>query len=204
MKVNGWNGREESLSDLGWETEVTLGDQWFDFLSKADAAPGFRVSLFGKTFRAEGVDQTVRDFWQNGLEKPLSVQPVYGKNIPKYPKWTYWGPTLAVLLLPLFHAGTNSMCRIYSLLCHIPHSVVVWAPPLGLWWVFGRVLQVRRASSFCLQCELHLHFWEVGIHIARATLPHLPKLKQPSCMHPFVLSLCSWICLHLKSAETFS
>lgn len=187
MKVNGWNGREESLSDLRWETEVTLGDQWFDFLSEADTAPGFRVSLFGKTFREEAVDQTVRDFWQNGQEEPVSVQLVCGKNIPNYPNGLTEDPH-SVLLLPLFHAGTNSMCHIHSPPCVISHAAW-WCGHLP--WDYGESLawcsRWEEHSSFCLQHKLQLHFWEVGTPIARATLPHLPNLKQSSCMHPSVL-----------------
>lgn len=107
-----------------------MGDQGFDFLSEADTAPGFRVSLFGKTFRDEAVDQTVRDFWQNGQEEPVSVQLVCGKNIPKYPNGLNEEPH-SVLLLPCWNQFRVS--HILTAMCHIPCSMVVWAPPLGLW-----------------------------------------------------------------------
>lgn len=82
------------------------------------------VSLFGKTFRDEAVDQTVRDFGQNGQEEPVSVQLECEKNIPKYPNGLTEDPH-SVLLLPLFHAGTNSMCHIHSPPCVISHAA---------WW----------------------------------------------------------------------
>lgn len=43
------------------------------FFLRLDTGPGFRVSLFGETFRAEGVGQTVTDFWMKGCKEFVLV-----------------------------------------------------------------------------------------------------------------------------------
>lgn len=48
-------------------------------------------------------------------------------------------------------------------------------------------------SCFSLRRELHLHFWEMEIHIPLGHPSTPPKVEQLACTHPSVFSSCSWI-----------
>ena len=43
------------------------------FFLRLDTATGFRVFLFEEMFRAQGVDQTVTDFWMKRCEELVLV-----------------------------------------------------------------------------------------------------------------------------------
>jgi len=71
--VNGQNRREKSLGDLEWVKKSVWMISDSTFFQRLDTATGFRVSLYEETFRAQGMDQTVSDFWMKRCEELVSV-----------------------------------------------------------------------------------------------------------------------------------
>lgn len=187
MKVNGWNGREESLSDPRWETEVTLGDQWFDFLSEADTAP-----CLGKHSEMRQWIRLLGTFGRMDRRSLFQFNWCVEKIFPS-------------TQMDLMRSHTLSSCCLCSMLEPIPcvtyihhhvsypmqHGGVGTSPRtmVSLWHGApgGKSLP---ASAYNVSFSCISERWEFP-------LPGPPfHTFQSSSSHPACIPLCSWICLH--------